>query len=158
MPISRYGGRRGRVGAIHVIAAVLASGAVAAFLVYNFVEHRRANVAIAEAWRIEGPPCPSLSEAAFTAQGYKALKSFDYDDIVIARHAGAASCQDLKRNGGTGLFHDQACQFTGPATLIVTTKKGRFFYVPGAGRQATLYVHEGVPRCVLGGNFTLQSG
>ena len=77
--------------------------------------------------------------------------------MTIARKAGNASCQDLKRSGGLGLLHDQACQFTGPAALVVTTKKGEFFYIPEVGQPATVYVRDGAPRCVMGGKFTLTS-
>ena len=160
MPIKagREYSRVQRIGVAHVIAAVVASAAIAGVLAYNFVQTRDKNVAVAEAWKIDGPPCPSLTKAQFAAQGYKAPKSFDYDDVTIARKAGNVSCQDVKRNGGTGLLHDQACQFTGPAALIVTTRKGEFFYVPEAGQPATVYVHDGAPRCVIGGKFTLADG
>jgi hypothetical protein len=147
-----------RIGVAHVVAAVVASAAVAGVLAYNFVQTRDKNVAVAQAWKIDGPPCPSLTKAEFAAQGYKAPKSFDYDDVTIARKAGNVSCQDVKRSGGKGLLHDQVCQFTGPAALVVTTKKGEFFYVPEVGKPATVYVHDGAPRCVLGGKFTLTSG
>jgi hypothetical protein len=153
MPIRQ--GRASRLNPLHVVAAAVVSAAVVGMLAYNFVQTRDKNVATAQAWKIDGPPCPSLTKAQFTAQGYKAPKSFDYDDIKIARKAGNASCQDLKQGGGAGLFHDQACQFTGPAALIVTTKKGEFFYVPEAGKPATVFVHDGTPRCVLGGKYKL---
>jgi len=154
MPI-RQGGRPSRLNPLHVLAAAVASAAVVGVLAYNFVQARDKNVATAEAWKIDGPPCPSLTKAEFDAKGYKAPKSFDYDDIKIARKAGNASCQDLKRGGGTGLFHDQACQFTGPAALVVTTKKGEFAYVPEPGQPVTVVVHDGAPKCVLGGNYKL---
>jgi len=159
MATSRYGGSQvRRLGVAHVIGALVASGAVAGLLVFNFTQHRDTNVAANKDWAITGPPCPSLSKAEFTAKGYKAPKSFDYDDVKMARKAGHASCQDLQTNGGKGFSHDQACQFTSPAALIITTPKGEFFYTPEVGHPATVYVHEGVPRCVLGGKFTLQSG
>ena len=159
MATSRYGGSQvRRLGVAHVIGAVVASGAVAGLLVFNFTQHRDTNVALAKDWAINGPPCPSLTKAEFTAKGYKAPKSFDYDDIKMARKAGHASCSDIQQGGGKGMFHDQACQFTSPAALIITTKKGEFFYTPEVGQPATVYVHDGVPKCVLGGKFTLKSG
>jgi hypothetical protein len=159
MATSRYGGSQvRRLGVAHVIGAVVASGAVAGLLVFNFTQQRQSSVAANKAWAITGPPCPSLTGAEFIAKGYKAPKSFDYDDVKMARKAGHASCQDLQTNGGKGFSHDQACQFTSPAALIITTPKGEFFYTPEVGQPATVYVHEGVPRCVLGGKFTLQSG
>ena len=147
-----------RIGVAHVIGALVASGAVAGLLVYNYVQHRDANVAVYNAWDIKGPPCPSLTKAEFEAQGYKAPKSFDYDDLKMARKAGHASCSDIQQGGGKGVFHDQECQFTSPAALVITTRKGEFFYVPEVGKPVTVYVHDGVPRCVLGGKFTLTDG
>ena len=159
MATSRYGASQvRRLGVAHVIGAVVASGAVAGLLVFNFTQHRDTSVAANKDWAIAGPPCPSLTKAEFAAKGYKAPKSFDYDDVKMARKAGHASCQDLQTNGGKGFSHDQACQFTSPAAMIITTPKGEFFYTPEVGQPATVYVHEGVPRCVLGGKFTLQSG
>ena len=144
-----------RLGVWHVIGALAASATVGGLLAYNFSQHRDANVALAKDWAIGGPPCPTLTKAEFTAKGYKAPKSFDYDDLTMARKAGHASCSDIQQGGGKGVFHDQACQFTSPAALIITTKKGEFFYTPEVGQPATVYVHNGVPKCVLGGKFTL---
>jgi hypothetical protein len=157
MATKRYGGGKPRrLGVVHVIGALVASGAVAGLLAYNFTHHRDANVALARDWKIDGPPCPSLTKAEFTAKGYKAPKSFDYDDLKMARKAGHASCSDIQQGGGNGMFHDQECQFTSPAALIITTKKGEFFYVPEVGQPATVVVHDGTPKCVLGGKFTLK--
>jgi hypothetical protein len=158
MPIKsgREYSRGRRIGVAHVIGALVASGAVAGLLVFNFTQHRDTNVALAKDWAINGPPCPSLTRAEFEAKGFKAPKSFDYDDLTMARKAGHASCSDIQQGGGKGMFHDQACQFTSPAALIITTKKGEFFYTPEVGQPATVYVHDGVPKCVLGGKFTLK--
>jgi hypothetical protein len=144
-----------RFGVAHVLAAVLASTAVGGVLAYNFAQTRDKNVATAQAWKIDGPPCPSLTKAEFTAKGYKAPKSFDYDGVTMARKAGNVSCQDVKRDGGKGLLRDRACQFTGPAALVVKTSTGEFFYVPEPGQQVTVVVRDGTPKCVLGGNYKL---
>ncbi len=160
MPVESGRGRGPvrRIGVWHVIGALVASAAVGGLLAYNFSQHRDANVALAKDWKIDGPPCPSLTRAEFTAKGYKADKSFDYDDLTMARKAGHASCSDIQQGGGKGVFHDQACQFTSPAALIITTRKGEFFYTPEVCQPATVYVHDGVPQCILGGKFTLNGG
>lgn len=160
MPIRPGAGydRLRRFGLAHVIGALVISGVLAAVMVFNFTQHRDTSVALAKAWKIEGPPCPSLTRAEFEARGYKARNTFDYDDLTMARKAGNASCADIQQSGGKGLFHDQECQFTSPAALIITTKKGVFFYVPEAGQPATVVVHDGTPQCVLGGKFTLKDG
>ena len=160
MPIRPGAGhsRVRRFGLAHVIGALVISGIFAAVLAFNFTHQRGASVALARAWKIDGPPCPSLTRAEFEAKGYKAPKTFDYDELSMARKAGNASCSDIQQNGGKGVFHDQECQFTGPAALIITTKKGVFFYVPEVGQPATVVVHDGTPQCVLGGKFTLKDG
>jgi hypothetical protein len=147
----------GRFGIAHAVGAVVVITAGAALLTVQFVKDRNAHIATAKAWDIQGPPCPALSEAEFTAKRYTALKTFDYDGIAIGRAAGDASCSDVKDSGGKGFLNDKVCQFTSPATLTVTSKAGSFFFVPGVGQPASLVIHHDTPRCVMASNFTLKT-
>ncbi len=144
-----------RYGAAHWIGAVVVISAAAALITWNFAHERAANMGVAKAWSITGPPCPSLTAAAFEQKRYKAGKTFDYDGVTLGRLAGNANCQDVKDKGGTGLAVIQECQFTGPAALTVTSDKGQWFYIPGVGKPATIAIRKGVPSCVLGGKFTI---
>jgi len=146
-----------RFGIAHAIGAVVVVTAGAGLLTFQFVKDRNAHIATARAWNIQGPPCPAMTEAEFTAKRYTALKTFPYDDAVIGRTAGDASCSDIKESGGKGLGTDRVCQFTSPATLTVVTPAGRWFFVPGAGQPSTLIIHKDAPRCVMASNFTLQT-
>ena len=150
-------GRLRRFSIAHAVIAVVVATSATALLTFNFVRDRNAHVATARAWDIQGPPCPGLTQAQFTAQGYKARHTFDYDGVTLARHSGDASCSDVRQAGGKGLFNDKVCQFTSPATLTVTSRAGRFFFVPGVGQPATLAIHRDIPRCVMASKFTLKS-
>ncbi|WP_309605089.1 hypothetical protein [Phenylobacterium sp.] len=146
-----------RFSLAHAVIAVVVATSATALLTYNFVRDRKADVATARAWDIQGPPCPGLTQAQFTAQGYKAQHTFDYDGVTIGRHSGDANCSDVKQAGGKGLFNDKVCQFTSPATLTVTSRAGTYFFVPGVGQPATLAIHRDIPRCVMASKFTLKT-
>lgn len=146
-----------RFGMAHVIGAVIVITVGLGLVTFEFVKDRNAHIATARAWDIQGPPCPAMTEAEFTAKRYTALKTFPYDDATIGRTAGDASCSDVKANGGRGLGTDRVCQFTSPATLTVVTPAGKWFFVPGAGQPSSLIIHKDVPRCVMASKFTLQT-
>jgi hypothetical protein len=64
----------------------------------------------------------------------------------------------VQEGGGTGLTHDQMCQFTSPSVLAVTTPKGTFYFNPGVGQPASLIIEHDQPRCILASRFTLTGG
>jgi hypothetical protein len=142
----------------HLIAAAVVVLSAAGLIGFNWWRTQTANISVAKAWNVEGPPCPTLTAVEFEAGRYTAAKSFDYDGILIARHSGHVSCSDVKQGGGKSLFVDRVCQFTSPAVITVTSAKGAYYFAPGAGHGATVAIHDGVPRCVLGSTFTLQDG
>jgi hypothetical protein len=146
-----------RFGIAHVIGAVIVITAGFGLVSFQFVKDRNAHIATAKAWDIQGPPCPAMTAAEFASKRYTALKTFPYDDAVIGRTAGDASCSDVRDNGGRGFGTDRVCQFTSPATLTVVSPAGRWFFVPGAGQPSTLIIHKGAPRCVMASKFTLQT-
>ena len=157
MATSRHPGALRRFGIAHVIGVIAVTGVVIAGAAIEIAKDRKANIAAAKAWDIQGPPCPALTQAEFTAKRYTALKTVPYDEVTIGRTAGDVSCSDIKDNGGKGFGTDRVCQFTSPATLTVISKAGSFFFVPGVGQPSTLIVHKGVPRCVMASKFTLQT-
>jgi hypothetical protein len=142
---------------VHVVSAVVVLTAAAGLITFQLLKDRQSNVDTFKAWQVKGPPCPSMSETEFNAKRYMALKTFDYDGTTIGRTAGDASCSDVKSGGGKGFSTDKVCQFTSPATLTVTVKGAKTFFVPGAGQPASLYIHHDVPSCIMASNFTLQS-
>jgi hypothetical protein len=159
MPTSRardYGAIR-RYGLAHVLGAVIVVTAGVGFVTFEFVRDRNANMATAKAWDIQGPPCPQLTEAQWTAKHEKAPKTFDYDGVKLGRWSGDASCSDVHDKGGKGLGVDKVCQFTSPLTLTVVSPAGAFYFLPDMGKPATLIIHKDVPRCVMASKFTLQT-
>jgi hypothetical protein len=149
-------GKRG-FGMVHVVSAVVVITSAVGLITFQLVKDRQANIDTFKTWQVKGPPCPAMSEADFQAKRYTALKTFDYDGTTIGRTAGDANCQDVKSGGGKGFSTDKVCQFTSPATLTVTAKGMKYFFVPGAGQPASLYVHHDVPSCIMASNFTLQT-
>jgi hypothetical protein len=146
-----------RFSMVHVISAVVVLTAGAGLITFQLVKDRQSAVDTFKVWQVKGPPCPAMREADFQAKRYTALKTFDYDGTTIGRTAGDVSCSDVKSGGGKGFATDKVCQFTSPATLTVASKAGEFFFVPGAGQPASLYIHHDLPSCIMASNFTLQN-
>jgi hypothetical protein len=146
-----------RFSMTHVISAVVVVTAGAGLIAFQLVKDRESAVDTFKAWQVKGPPCPAMSQADFQAKHYTALKTFDYDGTTIGRTAGDVSCSDVKAGGGKGFSTDKVCQFTSPATLTVVSKAGKFFFVPGVGQPASLYIHHNTPKCIMASNFTLQN-
>ena len=150
-----FSGRR--IGMVHIVSAVVVLTAAAGLITFQLVKDRQASVDTFKTWQVKGPPCPSMSEADFQAKRETAPKTFDYDGTAIGRYAGDANCQDVKSGGGKGFATDKVCQFTSPATLTVKSKAGMYYFVPGVGQPASLYIHHDVPQCIMASNFTLQT-
>ena len=153
-----YGGLRfRRIHGFMLAVAVLSTVAVAAFYGYAYLRDQGKAKARAESFDFAGAQCEALGPADMAARRLKIRNKFLYEEIEFGRAVGHADCAALK-TGFLGLSTVPACQFTSPAALVVTTRKGEFFYVPQAGQPATVVVHDGVPKCVLGGKFTLTNG
>jgi hypothetical protein len=146
-----------RYGMAHVIGAVIVVTAGIGFVTFQFVRDRKANIATAKAWDIQGSPCPQLTAAEWAARREKAPKTFDYDGVKLGRWSGDASCSDVHDKGGAGFGVDKVCQFTSPLTLTVVSPAGTFYFLPDTGKPATLIIHKDVPRCVMAAKFTLQN-
>ena len=151
--------RRRLTGGQRLVIAVAAVGALAVpsvTLLLSLQKNRREAVALAQATLITGPPCPAMTAQAFAARGFKVKNPLSYDGAVMLRASGHVSCSPIAYDGGRGLDTYPVCQFTSPGALKVTTAKGDFYFVPGIGRPATVSTPDGVARCVLASNFTLD--
>lgn len=156
MPTRDYGAVR-RFGVAHVVGAVLVITVAIALVTFQFVRDRNAHIATAKAWDIQGPSCPQLSAADWTAKRLKAPKIFDYDGTHLGRWSGDASCSDVKDKGGAGFGTDKICQFTNPTVLTVSSRSGTTYYEPGVGQPATVRIHKDAPTCVMASKFTLKT-
>lgn len=158
MPTRDFGRQVRRFSLVHVIVAVIGMGIATAIITVTYVKDRTAHIATAKVWDIQGPACPALSAAEWTAKHYRAQKVFDYDGVAIGRAAGNASCSDVHTDGGKGLGVRKVCQFTSPGVLTVTSKAGAFYFNPGVGQLASLIIEQDRPACVMASHFTMQSG
>jgi hypothetical protein len=157
MATRRDRGALRRFGIAHVIGAVVVTGVVIAGAALEIAKDRNANIATAKAWDIQGPPCPTLTPAQWTAAHQAAPKSFDFDGTTLARWSGDASCADVHDKGGKGFGVDKVCQFANPLVIRVTSPAGTFYFNPGIAQPATVTIHKNVPRCVMASKFTLQT-
>ena len=132
-----------------LIIGAVALGAVA--LVALSLKERQMEVAdsTASTEAIAGPPCPTISRAAFNAGQPAAAKTFEFNGATFTRQFGHANCSVVATKGGMGLGSYPVCQFASPALLAVTTKRGVFYFGPGLGRKASVKVRDGVPACVM---------
>lgn len=106
------------------------------------------------AWDIAGPPCPVSASPAAPSAGPRALKyEFDYGGVTFARRFGHVSCVAPRVHELLNRGFYRVCQFSGPATISVTTERRTVVFKPGVGRRATVTVRDGEPSCVLGGWF-----
>lgn len=111
--------------------------------------HERAEAAAdTRVQAIVGPPCPQAMKAAF-ATGLQPVNVFDFDNVEFGRRFGAADCSAVGSMNPLGGGYQLVCQFSSPAVLSVKTGRGLFYFEPGVSREATLFVKDGTPRCVL---------
>ncbi len=122
----------------------------------SYLRQRDFAVSRAAEAKVDGPPCPAITKAAFEARRRPKFKATLYEDVVFGRQYGHLDCRALRYGGGWSTRTYPACQFTGPGLLQVTTSKGEWFYAPGVGQPATVAVPRGQARCVMASNFTIQ--
>ncbi|HZZ66973.1 MAG TPA: hypothetical protein VFE18_02265 [Phenylobacterium sp.] len=127
---------------------------IGAILAYNAAGHHRREHE--QGWVGSGPPCPTISAAAYRARGYAAHeRATVYDEVTFARQFGHMICKDVDTSGGFGFVTHPACQFTSPTALRVRSARGEAFFEPGPGKLATVAVEHGRATCAEGGRFTL---
>lgn len=129
--------------------AVIAVAVPVVGLVAGLVLRTASSSAPANLPAISAPPCPTLTQKAFAERKLPTAVAFEFDDITFGRNSGNVDCSTVTARWSFGLSSYPVCQFTSPAALSVTTPKGVFYFGPGAGRKATVFVPGGVPRCVL---------
>lgn len=137
------------------VAAVVALALPGWLLVHSYLGKREAALFLASEAQVNGPPCPSLTKAQFDAQGLKAPKATNYENVIFARQFGHMECRSLRYGGGWGTEVYPVCQFTSPKALKITTDKGEWYFAPGPGQPATVGVPHGEARCVMASNFTM---
>lgn len=143
-----------------VVLGIVAVGAVGfplSVFLRDYLAGRGEALTRAREWAIEGPPCQPLTSAQFKARGLKTPKGTIYEDAVFYRQFGHVSCSGLRYGAGWGTSLYPVCQFTSPNALKVVTKKGEWYFAPGAGQPVTVAAPHGKVRCVLAANFTIKN-
>lgn len=139
------------------VAAAIAVGLPGWLLTQSYLGKREAALFLASEAVVDGPPCPSLTQAQFDAQGLKAPKATFYEGVGFARQFGHMECRALRYGAGWGTRVYPVCQFTSPKTLVITTPKGVWRFAPGPGQPATVGVPNGQAKCVMASNFTIKA-
>lgn len=151
--------RRSRGGLPWFVTAGGIALAVAAVITTEVLrrQHEIADAtAASQAAAVNGPPCDTLTPAAFAASKLPPKKVFIFNGVRFARRYGHVDCSTLADPVKKGGAFIPVCQFTGPAVISVTTDKGEFYFEPGVGRSATVFVPDTGPRCVLAAKFGTQ--
>ena len=145
----RKGGR-----GIYFTAPVVVGTVVACVLVvaiWSIRQDARDNAQAAADLRVQdivGPPCPQLAKAD-VAGVLQPVNVFDFDNVKFGYRYGAADCGAIGSMNPFGGGYQLVCQFSSPTVLSMQSDKGMFYFQPGVAREATLFVKNGRPRCVL---------
>ena len=145
----RKGGRGIYFTAPVVVGTIAAC--VLAVTIWSIRQDAHDNAQAAAELRVQdivGPPCPQRAATAVRG-GLMPVNIFDFDDVKFGYRYGAADCT---ATGSMALFgggYQLVCQFSSPAVLSVSSGKGLFYFETGVAREATLFVKNGAPRCVL---------
>jgi hypothetical protein len=149
------GARKKSLPVVPIVAILVLAVAAAVFAGWWLPRSRE--VAKAQAWTFTGPPCPTATAQAFAASVVQPRESFEFADVTFARGYGHASCEQITNDGGKGFGTHPVCQFTAPAVLHVTTKRGDFYFITQTG-PATVAVRDGVASCVRAAHFRGEQG
>jgi hypothetical protein len=97
---------------------------------------------------IVGPPCPQVVNARYR-QPLSPVNAFDWNGVRFGRRFGEAECSAVAHKSLLGNGYEHLCQFSSPAVLSVVTPKGAFYFEPGLGQEVSVFVADGVARCVM---------
>ena len=144
-------GHRGarRIDPKLIASAIVAVGLIAVFAMLIGRWNQAKAVALAQAWTVTGPPCPSLAPAAAAALPDPPQTAFDDYDIHFARASGAVSCMLIKSDGGRGMDDVAVCKFNSPQALEIKTGSADAAFGPGLYHGVFVTVAHGQPRCVV---------
>ena len=119
-------------------------------LTARYLDIRATRIADARAWTVEGPPCPSISEAEMMRDPGGGLRSFEYGEATFVRRRGEVECAPVYEDGGRGDTFHPVCRFSRPGDIQVRTVDGAWQFRPGPGRPAVVSVSRGGrASCVL---------
>ena len=145
----RKGGHGVQITAAVILASIVAVGVVTTiWSVKQQSDEIKQSTVETRAQDIVGAPCPRVSRAGYS-QPLPTANVFDFDGVRFGRRFGEADCSAIARRSVIGNGYQLVCQFSSPDILAVKSDKGLFYFEPGPGQEATLFILDGAPRCVL---------
>ena len=131
---------------IGVGALILAGGAamVVSDEMFQFQEDSRA-------WPKTGAPCPIIPPAAvahtLATRGLAVRYRIAFEGAEFGRAFGNGDCGLAP--SGVGWSYVPACRFDAPALVLVRTKHGETYFLPGLGRETLAFADAQGPRCYV---------
>jgi hypothetical protein len=136
-----------KLGALGVAVLAVVMG------VNVYTVQKKADDAVAAAWSLDGPPCPTVDAATYAGFWGKPQVTA-YDDVKFGYRVGHMVCThrpDAKGGGEHGV-----CDFTGPVMLGVTSPTATAYFAPTGMSAVRAGVVDGQARCVLIAPFRMQ--
>jgi hypothetical protein len=133
---------------------LIAGGVVAVLVIGGIVVSSRQKAAqeaaeLAATWTVSGPPCPEAAPGGPTP-----TRESQFGGAAFVRErASAVNCHLIQENSK----EIAVCMFVGPGALKVVTTAGTKSYAPPAGVDATVYVREAGPQCVMAINRAVMN-
>jgi hypothetical protein len=149
-----YGERNPRARGFQITTPIMAGLAglvaigVTVWVVRDQARQIREATVETEVSEIVGPACPPVVRGAFTSP-LRPTNVFDFNGLTFGHRFGAVECSVTAGRGLFGTGYVNLCQFSSPAVVAVTSGKGTFYWEPGVGQEATVFVDHGRPRCVM---------
>lgn len=129
------------------VALVVVGGGYGLF---THLHHRSQQVARAEAWEVEAPPCPTTTAAAMKEELGRRGKPMEFYGVKFLRKYGYADCGTVADSRHFGFGVHAVCAFSAPAVLQVRTETGDYYFAPGVAQPATVSIIDGKANCVMG--------
>jgi hypothetical protein len=125
-----------------------------AVLAYVHAVQRKADAAEAAFWSLDGPPCPTIDQAAY-AHGPGKAKVTAFEGASFEYRVGHMMCT-RRPHAGLGGGKYPVCQFTSPALLGVKTAQTQAYFAPPSAQAARVAILDGQTRCVLVHRFRMS--
>lgn len=134
------------------MVVIAASLGLCAFI---YLAQKNASAVEAAFWSLEGPPCPTMTQAAYD-RAWGTPQVTRYDGASFEYRVGHMMCTRRPSEGRDGALYP-VCQFTGPVFLGVTTARGRYAFQPPYTHAARVGIIDGEARCVLIPRFKMTA-
>jgi hypothetical protein len=148
--VRRARGEMSNIWTIIAISVLLFSAVGGVILLKAWNAHLSVDTAETNAWLVTGPPCPTISAAAWRALAIAAPQRASFRGVAAERAHGDVACevQDIDAAGHAAAPYP-VCSFSAPLAIHLTTPQGDLYFQPGVGQPATISMAGGHPRCMM---------